>query len=131
MLLIRLPLIILSPKVSQDLTFIRRISGGVDETGSRFYLRVIYISFSVLAGDLSCRRASFRRGGFSSHIPSVTSTVGICLGRFFIRRLYYTFVNIFCNFHTLKHINSLFKRNGFAIKALNIGLFRTSIRHAV
>ena len=52
-------------------------------------------------------------------------------GRFFIRRLYYTFVNKISNFHTGKQINSFFKTNRLTIKALHIGLFRPAVRHTV
>ena len=49
----------------------------------------------------------------------------------FIRGLYYTFVNILCDSYTLKHIKILLKINELTIKALNIGLFRPSIRYSV
>ena len=124
----RITIIVLSSKVSQDLTFIIRTSRDVDDTGFRFALQAIYISFSALAITLSRRRVSLIRVIFSSLMHSVIITVGICTGRFFIIRFYYTFVNTFCNLRTIKHSNSLFKRNGFAIKALNIGLFRLAIR---
>ena len=127
----RLTLSILSPKVPQDLTFIRRMSGVVDETGFWFALRAIYISLLALSSTLYSRGVSLIWGGLSFIILSVISTVGICLDRFLIRRFHYTFVNRLCGFRTLKHLNILFKRNRLVIKALNMGLFRTDIRNSV
>ena len=126
-----LTIIILRTKFSHDLTFIRRMYGAVNKIGFRFALWAIYLSFLALASALFRHRASLRQGEFYSLIPYVTSTIGIFPGRFLIRRFYYIFVNRFCNFHTLKYINSLFKRNRSAIKALNIGLFRPYIRYSV
>ena len=131
MVLSRLNFRLLRNKVSQDLTSIIWMSGAVNETYFRFALWAIYILFLALSGALSCSGASIRQGGFSYLIPAVTSTVGIFPGRFFIIRFYYTFVNRFCDFRMLKYINSLFISNGFAIKALNIGLFIPSSRHTV
>ena len=121
MVLSKTTLSVLSTKVSQDFPFIRKISRAVDETVFWFAIWAIYISFLALFCTLSCCGVSLRQRGFSSIIPAMTSTAGILLGRFFIRKFYYTFVNIFWNFHTLKHSNSLFKQNEFAIKTLNIG----------
>ena len=61
MALIRLTFSIISPKFSQDLTFIRRMYRAVDETGSLFALRSIYISFSALASALQSRGESYTR----------------------------------------------------------------------
>ena len=122
---------VLCNKVSQYSTYIRSISGAVDETGFWFFLWAIYILFLKLSRSILYLRVSLRKGGFSYIIPDGTSTVGICLGRFLIRRSDYTFVNRLYYFYTLKHINSLLKLNGFTIKDLIIGLFRPAIRHAV
>ena len=54
----RLKFIALSTKVSQYLTFIRRISGAVNETGVQFACAAIYTSFSALASALFCRWVS-------------------------------------------------------------------------
>ena len=102
----RIAFSVLSNKVSQDLTFLRRMSRDMNETCFWLSCQVIYISFSALASALSRRGVSLIRGRFSSLITSVTRTVGIFPGRFLIRRFYYTFVNRFCNFHTLKHIKT-------------------------
>ena len=130
MVLSRLNISILRTKFSQDLTFIKIMYGAMNEIGFRFALSAIYISFSVLASALFRRRASIRQGEFSSLITSVTSKIGIFPGRFLIRRFYYISVNRFCDFHTLKYINILFKLNRSATKALNIGLFRPYNMHA-
>ena len=103
----------------------------MNETGFGFALQEIYISFSGIYSALSRCGVSFILGAFSSLITAVTSTFGIFPGRVFIRKFYYTFVNRFCDFHTLKNVNSFLKRNIFAIKALNIGFFRSDIRLAV
>ena len=131
MVLIRLTFIVLSNKVSQDLRFIRRMSRAVNDTGFWLAIRAIYISFLALDRALSRRGVSIRQDGFSSHIPAVTNTVGILPGRFLIRRFYYTFVNRFWDLHTVKHINRIFKQNGFVTKALNIDLFRPAIKRDV
>ena len=131
MVISRLTISLLSTKFSQDLTFVIRMSGAVNKTGFWFALQSIYISFLVLSGALYRLRVSLRRGGLYSLILAVTSTIGIFHCSFFIRRFYYTFVDRFCDLRTLKHVNSLFKWNGFARKDLNIGLFRPAIRHPV
>ena len=131
MVLSRLIFILFRTKVSQYLKFIRIMSGAVNETSFRFALQVIYIFVLALASALSCRGVILRRGVLSSLLDAVTITFVICPGRFLIRNFYYTFLNIFYDFHTLKHINSLFKRNGFAIKSLNIGFFRPAVSHDV
>ena len=122
---------VLSSEVPQDLIFFWSISGAVDETGSGFSRRDVYIPFSDIASALTLLWASSWRGGFSSLLPVVTSTVGICPSRFLIRSLYYTFVNRLGNFRTLKHINIFFKRDRLTIKPLYIGLFRPADRHTV
>ena len=127
----RLTFSLLITKVSQDLTFIRIISGAVNDTGFRLALWSIYISFSTLARAITCCGVSLIQGGLSFIIDSVTRIFGILPGRFFIRSLYYTFVNIFCGFRTLKHVNIFLKWNVFTIKSLNIGLFIPDIRCAV
>ena len=53
MVLSRITIIVLSSKVSQDLTFIIRTSRDVDDTGFRFALQAIYILFLALDGALS------------------------------------------------------------------------------
>ena len=131
MVLSRLTICILSTKLPQDITFIRRISGAVDDTSFRFALKVIYILFLALPRAIPCRGSGLRQGVLSSIIPDATRTVVIYPGRFFIRRFYYTLVNRFWNFYMLKHINILFKQNGFSIKALNTYLFRPDIMHDV
>ena len=131
MFLSRITLSLLSIKVSHKPIFVRIMFRSVYETGSWFSFWEIYISFSALASALFHRGVSLRRGRLSSIIPDFSSTVGVCPGGFFIRRLYSTFVNRFYNFHTLKHINSIFKQNVFVIKALNIGLVKPDIRHDV
>ena len=118
---------VISKKLSQDLTFIRRMPGAVNEKGFRFSRWAIYISFSALSSTLTCRWVSLRRGGFYSIFPAVTSTVGIFPVGFLIRRFCYTFVNRFWNFHTPKHVNRFLKWNRFSIKALYIGLFRPNV----
>ena len=65
-------------------TFIRRMSGVVNEAGFQFAIRAIYTQFSALSSTLSCHGVSLRRCNFSSIIPAVTSKVGIYPGRFFI-----------------------------------------------
>ena len=131
MVFISLNFSILITKVPQDLTFIRRMSGAMNETGFQFSLRAIYILFSELARALTSNRVSLSIGGLPSLIPAVTSTVGIFPGRFFTRRFYYTFVTRFYYFHTLKYVNRFLEGDRFVIKAMNIGLFRPAIRHDV
>ena len=82
MVLGRINISVLNTKVSQELTFIRRMSGDVNETGFRFALQLIYLSFLLLVRALSHRRVSLRQGGFSSFIPAVTNTFDIYPGRF-------------------------------------------------
>ena len=79
-------------EVSQDLTFLWRISGAVDETVFWVSRLAIYMPFSAIARALTLIRAIPRRGGFSSLLIDVTSTFGVCPGRFLIIRFYYTFV---------------------------------------
>ena len=64
-------------------------------------------------------------------MPDVTSMVGLCPGRFLIRRFYYTFVNRLSDLHTLKHVNIFIKSNRLTIKALYIGLYRPAVRHTI
>ena len=104
---------VLSPKVPQDLKLFLRMSRAVDETGFGFSRQDIYIPFSALVSAPTLLTASPRQGGLSSIFPDVTSTVGVCPMKFFIRRFYYALVNRLGNFHTLKHINSFFKRLGY------------------
>ena len=131
MVLIRLTFIVLSTKVSQYLIFTRRMSRAVNKTSFWFAIWGINISFLALTSALSCCMVCLRRGGLSSLIPAVTRTVGIWRGNFLIRMFYYTSVNIYFNFHTLKHVISVLKQNRFSTKALNIGLFILDIRHYV
>ena len=122
---------LLITKVSQDLAFIRRIPGAVNETAFWFACWVIYISFLELVSALTHRGVSLWQGVFSSIIPYFTIVVGIFLGRDFIIRFYYTSVNWLGNLHTLKHVNSFLKLKIFKIKSLHIGLIRPAIRHTV
>ena len=78
----RLEFSVLSPKASQELTFIIRISGSVDEISFVFDCRAIYISCSLLSIALICRGVSLRLGRLSYTIPAFTSKVSIFMGRF-------------------------------------------------
>ena len=118
---------VLSTKVSQDLTFIRRMSVAMNETVFWFAHRVIYISFSTIFSPCTHCGVNLWQVGSSSLIAALTSTVGIFPGGYFIRRFYYTFINRFINLLSLKHVNSFLKWNRFTIKAFHIGLLRSSI----
>ena len=129
--LVVLLLVYLAPKVSQGFIFVRRLSEAMNETIFWFALRAINVLFSVLASALSCLGVIIRWGVLSSIIVAVNITVVIFLGRFFIRRFYYTFANRLCGLRTLKHINIILKENRFAIKSLNMGLFRPAIGYYI
>ena len=127
----RLGCSILGTKSPQELTFVGIMSNTVDEAGFWFALRAIYISFTALASSPIRCGASIWRGGFSSIIPTESSTIGFCPISFLIRMCYHTFMNIFCDFHTLKHVSRFLKRDWLAIKALNIRLLRPAVMHTV
>ena len=105
------------------------MSGAMDETGFRLYRRAIYTLFYALVSALTLLRASPQRRGFSSIMPDVTITVGVCQGRFYIRRFYYIFVNRLSGFHMIKRVNRLLKGNRLIIKDLYICLLRPTVRH--
>ena len=110
MVLSRLTFRVISTKVPQDLTLIRRISGAVCETGFWFALWAIYISFSALTSALSRCGASLRQGVFSSLIPddliqpktSTFSTRGLILVN---KKLCINFLNqfFFSYFNSARH----------------------------
>ena len=122
--------IILKTKVSQDIGCVRWIPGDMDDTcGFGSILRMIYISFSEIASAIIHLGVIILQGRFSSHFPSITRTDGTFPCIIFIRRLYYTFVNIFWNFCVLKNVNICFKSNIFIIKSLYILLLDPDIGH--
>ena len=124
--------IIIRTKVSQDLTFIWWIPGAMDVKSVFGYIfRMIYIPFYDLARALTYPRVSIWRGESSSHYPDVTSTVGIFPSRFFLRRLYYIFINIFCYLYALKHVNVCLKSNVLIIKSLHTCLINPAIGYTV
>ena len=106
--LVTLPLANLAPKSSWTLHQSGKYPGSwmiqiFDWISSNLYIILCAWQNSHMS------RASLRWGRFSSLIPAETRKVGICPGRYFIRRFYYTFVNIFYDVHMLKHVNSLLK----------------------
>ena len=79
---------IIITKVSQDLAFIVWMPGDMYEScGFGFILRIIYISFPMIASTLTHIRVSIWQGWFSSHYHYVTSTVGIFPSMFFIKKV--------------------------------------------
>ena len=119
-------------KFSQDLAVIWWIIEVMDDTIVFVYNPgMLYIPFSMIANALTHLRVSDWQGGVSSHFISVTSAVGIWPHRFFIRRFYYTFINIFCYFHEFKHVNSCFKGKKFTIKSLHTCLLAPAVGHTV
>ena len=70
------------------------MSGAMDETNFLFARQAIYMSFSALASALALLGASPLRGGLSSLLPAVTSTVGLCPSIFIIIRYYQISINI-------------------------------------
>ena len=92
-------------------------------------LQIIYICFTVFSSSITRLIVNIWRGGFSSHFPDVTGTVGIWPSRFFIIGFYYTLINIFWDFRAFKHVNICFKSNIFTIKSLNVQLLAPTIRH--
>ena len=108
-------------KVYQYLAFVWLIPGAMYDTYRFGYIiHMIYISFSALVLSLTHIVVSIWQCGFSSHFIAVNITVGVCPSRYFIIRLYYTFVNIFWCLHVFKHVYNLFLSNIFTIKPLNI-----------
>ena len=103
-------------KSFQEQASIWLISRAMDDTsvfGS--ILRMIYIPSSALVSSLTRLGLSIWRGVLSSHFYAVARTVDIFPSRFFMRRFYYTFINIFWYFHAFKNVNTYFKINGFTI----------------
>ena len=116
----------------QYLALIWWMHGAMDETsGSGSISCIIYLSFSELSITLTHLGVCILRSDFSSHFPAVTSMVGICSVRYFIRRIYYTLINIFCYFHSFKHVNSCFKRNILTIKSLYIRMIDLAVDYTV
>ena len=74
-----------------------------------------FIPFLAL-NNRDIRRVGFFQGGLSSLRPEVTSTFVIF--PYFLMMFNYTFVNMFWNVHTLKHIIFLLKNQGPKIKDL-------------
>ena len=94
---------ILRTEVSQDLTSIWWMSRAMnDKSWFGYILWMIYIPFSVLYSTLTNIGVSSWWGESSYYFPGVTRTVGIFPSRFFIRRFYNTFINIFWYFHAFK-----------------------------
>ena len=85
------------------------MSGAMNETGFLLALRAIFIPFSALVSAIYRRGVSLRQVGVSSLTPAMTITVSIYPDKFLIRNFYYTFVNIFYNFHTLKYVDRFIK----------------------
>ena len=85
------------------------MSGAMNETGFLLALRAIFILFSALVSAIYRRGVSLRQVGVSSLTPAMTITVSIYPDKFLIRNFYYTFVNIFYNFHTLKYVDRFIK----------------------
>ena len=120
--------IILKTKFSQDISLIWWMTGSIyDKCGFLYISWVVYISFPDFARALNHLIVSILRGILSSQFPAVTGTVGIYWSRFSIKGLYYTFLNIFCNFHAFKHVNCWFKSNRFTLKYLNVSLLVTTV----
>ena len=100
---------ILRTKVSQDLALIWRMPGAMDKPyGFGITIQVVYIYFTGIDIALTNLGVSIWQGGFYSRYPAVASMFEIFHNSFFIRRLYYTFVNRLCNLHAFKHINRIF-----------------------
>ena len=72
---------------TQDLTFIRRMTRDIDHTGFQCALWAICKSFTGISSAPILCRVSVWRSGFSSIIPTESSTVRLCLGSFFNKNL--------------------------------------------
>ena len=104
------------------------MSISVDDIGFQFALLASYILFTVLASAPIRCGVSIWRGG--SLFPTKSINVEFCLSSF-LRRCNHTFINTFCNFHTLKHVYRFLKRNRLAIKALNIRILGQAVKYTV
>ena len=93
---------IIRTKFSQDLASIWLIPRAMYEIGFGLTYWVFYISFSALVRALTNSGVSMWWNVFFSIFPSVTITFGIFPSKLFIRRVYYTFINMFSNIHALK-----------------------------
>ena len=70
-----------------------------------------------------------RDGFYSFLVPVVTIMVGICPLDFF--RKFYSFIDLFYDLHSFKHIASLFIYLTLEIPPLEVGLFGPSIEDGV
>ena len=129
--LVGLHLAYLAPKSPRTLHLSEECLGQWIKTGFRFAQRGIYISFYVLARNITHYRVSMWRDSFSSIWPIVTSMVGIFPSSFLRGGFYYTFINRFSNIHSLKHVNFFFKWNRLTVKSLHTFLLTPVIRRTI